>query len=98
MSNVWHLETRTPSYIMESAFLEKFNPSDESHVLWFSDMIKVARIFTSVDLTTYINTNPMKIDFDANSIFGWPNIHCLLGMKYASAVLEGNAFIPKKVN
>jgi hypothetical protein len=77
-----------------SDFHMKFDPSVESHVRWFSHMIDVANDIAKYNLVTEVNKNPMDLTFEDVKIFEWAQIHCLLGLKYAKAVLNKSAFVP----
>ena len=77
-----------------SEFASLFDPSNEIHVRWYMDMIKVAESYTSVDIVGAINKNPMKIEYKHDNLLDWPQIHCVLGAKYAKCVLDKTAWIP----
>jgi hypothetical protein len=77
-----------------SEFHQTFDPSDESHVKWFSRMNDVANDMAKFHLVNEINNNPMGMAFEENRVFEWAQIHCLLGLKYAKAVLGKTAYLP----
>jgi hypothetical protein len=75
------------------AFIKEFDASQKSHVMWLKDMILLAEKLGSYDsLVQQINKNPMGLKIEKT--LDWPQIHCLIGMKYAKAVLKGGAWIP----
>jgi len=75
-------------------FLTKFDPTEEVDVRWFMQMIKVAEDMASHNLVTEANKNPMGLFLGDDEILDWPQIHCVLGMKYAKAVLTKAAWVP----
>jgi hypothetical protein len=77
-----------------SDFYAKFDPSDSSHVEWFSRMNDVANDMSRHNLLNEVNKNPMNIVLDETKVLEWAQIHCLLGLKYAKAVISKNAHIP----
>jgi hypothetical protein len=81
-----------------SKFVKAFNPSDETHVTWFSRMLDMAEKLNDptahVSFVADINTNPMKVVLDKRDALDWPHIHFVLCGVYSKAVLRGKAFIP----
>jgi len=77
-----------------SDFYSKFDPSLVDHVDWFSRMNDVANDMGKFHLVNEVNNNPMGLEFEANKVFEWAQIHCLLGLKYAKAVLAKTAHVP----
>jgi len=77
-------------------FLSAFDTTNEVHVRWYMDMIKVAENYTSANIVGEVNKNPMGLVFEHGKVFEWAQIHCMLGAKYAKEVLRGNAWIPNK--
>jgi hypothetical protein len=75
-------------------FYPKFDPLDVAHVEWFSHMNDVAGDMGSYNLVKEINKNPMGVVFEEAKVFEWAQIHCLLGLKYAKAVLSKKAHLP----
>jgi hypothetical protein len=75
-------------------FYSKFDPSDKLHITWFSRMNDVANDMGAFNLLQEVNKNPMKIDFEETKILEWAQIHCILGLKYAKAVLAKTAYVP----
>jgi len=79
---------------MIAKFLQQFDPSSQVHVEWFKMMIDVAEDMGSHNLEYEVVKNPMNLPFTQKDILDWPQIHCLLGTKYAKAVLRKEAYIP----
>jgi len=75
-------------------FIQKFDPSEPEDVKWFQRMIVVAEDMNSYNFVTEANKNPMGAFLDDSTMLSWPQIHCMLGMKYAKAVLSKTAWIP----
>ncbi len=80
-------------------FAKAFEPKNASHVKWLSDFFKYAENLdkSSQDISTFINTNPMKVHLKREEMLDWVHIHFILGMKYAQNVLKGQAYIPNSV-
>lgn len=76
-------------------FAKAFNPQNASHVQWLSKFFDYAENLNSstVDIATFINTNPMGVILKKEEMLDWVHIHFILGMKYAQYVLKGQAFI-----
>ncbi len=79
---------------MIAQFLQQFDPSNKEHVNWFKQMIVVAEDMGGHNLELEVLKNPMNLPFTQKDILDWPQIHCLLGTKYAKAVLRKEAYIP----
>jgi len=81
-----------------SDFYKAFRPDNERHVAWFKQMYSVSEDMKDptkhISLVGEVNLNPMKIEIKHGEALEWPNIHFMLSMKYAKAVLNGEAFIP----
>jgi hypothetical protein len=75
-------------------FYSSFDPSDMKHVMWFSHMNDVAGDMGSYNMVNEVNTNPMGLEFPESKVLEWAQIHCLLGLKYAKAVLAKTAWLP----
>jgi hypothetical protein len=78
-------------------FLSKFDPENETHVVWLSHMIDLAEAMgnpeSHIKLVAEINMNPMKIKLDQRDALDWPHIHFVLCASYAKAVLKKKAWI-----
>jgi hypothetical protein len=79
---------------MIAQFLQQFDPANKDHVAWFKQMIVVAEDMGGHNLELEVLKNPMNLPFTQKDILDWPQIHCLLGTKYAKAVLRKEAYIP----
>jgi len=77
-----------------SYFYSKFNPGSREHVDWFSRMNDVANDMGKYNLVSEVNNNPMGLSFEESKVFEWAQIHCILGLKYAKAVLGKTAYVP----
>jgi len=80
-----------------SRFSKAFDPTNASHVKWFSHMMDLAESLSpekSVTLVAEINMNPMKVELDHRDALDWPHVHFCLCALYSKAVLKGTAFIP----
>jgi hypothetical protein len=79
-------------------FLTKFDPADKSHVAWFKRMCDIGDQMgdpkSQITLVAEINLNPMKVELDHREALEWVHVHFCLGMKYARAVVNGQAWVP----
>lgn len=78
-------------------FVQKFNPRDESHVIWLKAMGTAMGTATSggrVNLDTIVNANPLGCKM--TNMLDMAEMHFGISMKYANAVLNCDAFVPKK--
>ena len=80
-------------------FMKAFDPSNETHVKWFSRMTGLSEAMNNpseaIKLNEEINKNPMKITLSQLDTLDWFHIHFVLCASYAKAVLKGTAFIPR---
>jgi hypothetical protein len=67
--------------------VDKFDPSDEAHVKWFSRMIEIADNIGNVNLLDEICKNPMRVPLSKDELLSWPMIHFCLAMKYCKFTL-----------
>lgn len=75
-------------------FISKFDPTEQVDVEWFQHMVKVAEDIAKYNFITEANKNPMGAILEDGSMLTWPQIHSVLGLKYAKAVLNKTAWIP----
>lgn len=79
-------------------FVKGFDCKNEHQVMWLQ---KVGRIMVqatdgkNVDIIRCVNENPIEGKPQLNNVLDWAYTHFQLTMKYANAVLNGQAFIPK---
>jgi len=77
-------------------FLKNFNPREESHVFWLKAIGEAMAKATNgkrVNLDAVVNENPMGCTM--TNMLEFAEIHFQLSMKYSTAVLNRNAFVPK---
>lgn len=81
---------------LSSRFVDSFDPSKATHVIWLSKFFDFAENLASQrgNIDSFINTNPMGIVVKHDEMLEWVHIHFVLAMKYSQAVLKGSAFIP----
>lgn len=79
-------------------FIQAFDPSNKSHVMWFKHMTDLAQEMGDptkhISLVAEVNLNPMKVELDHRDALDWFHIHFVLCGAYAQAVLRGKAYIP----
>jgi hypothetical protein len=78
-------------------FVKKFDCKNEEHVMWLkkSGEVMVKSISGArVDLIATVNNNPLPGKPKMDNPTDWAYIHFQLAMKYTTAVLNGEAFIP----
>ena len=80
-------------------FVKNFDCNDEKTVMWLRDVgLAMTKVTNNekVDIISIVNTNPIKGKLTMTNVADWAFIHFQLTMKYANAVLNCDAFIPKK--
>ena len=86
--------------VMESAtvreFATKFQPQQESHVLWMKlVMLSLNEMMsTKVNILNIMNSNPMGVSLTEKDIMDIVFIQFSLAMKYTKAILDGEAWVP----
>lgn len=78
-------------------FVKNFDCKNEDHVMWLKNVGEVMTKVTmgeKVDLVSAVNMNPLTGAPKMSNPADWAYIHFQLAMKYSTAVLSGNAFIP----
>ena len=79
------------------SFVSKFNPKNETHVLWLQKVDDAMKNIVSntekIDIVQIVNDNPFKAEIKTPLDFA--EVHFQLAMKYSQAVLRGSAFIPE---
>ena len=78
-------------------FVKNFDCKNEEHVMWLKDVCKnMAKVSNGekCDIIKIANTNPLPGKPKMKNPMDMAEIHFMLAMKYASAVLDGAAFVP----
>ena len=85
----------------------KFNPKDQTHVMWLKtlssvldttkiqDPIAQEKAMRKLDLKKLLEDNPMGVRITNDDMLSFPMTHFGLAMIYSNAVLNGEAWIPK---
>lgn len=76
-------------------FSSAFDPKNATHVVWFRDLHQGTLNEKSVD--KILDANPFGIKVSKKEYLEWVNIQFIIGMKYATSVLEGKAWVPPQV-
>jgi len=76
-------------------FSSSFDAKNESHVLWFKSLHQGTLNEKSVD--KILDANPFGIKVSKKECLEWVNIQFIIGMKYATSVLDGKAWVPPQV-
>jgi hypothetical protein len=78
-------------------FVQNFDCKDEKHVMWLKKvgdaMVKTMN-GDRIDLAYIVNDNPLPGKQKMTNPADWAYIHFQLAMKYTTAVLNSEAFIP----
>lgn len=78
-------------------FVRNFDCKNEAHVMWLKEvsqgMVKVSA-GEKFDITKIANNNPLEGKPKMKNPLDMAEVHFMLAMKYATAVLNGEAFIP----
>jgi hypothetical protein len=79
-------------------FVKNFDCKNEDHAMWLK---KVGGAMTKsvngdlVDMMGAVNINPLPGNPKIDNPMDFASVHFQLCMKYANAVLNGEAFVPK---
>ena len=73
-------------------FSSAFDSNNEKHVMWFKSLHLATLQEKSVDKV--LDANPFGIKVSRKDCLEWVNIQFILGMKYATSVLDGKAWVP----
>ena len=76
-------------------FSSAFDPKNSVHVIWFRDLHAATIGEKSVDKV--LDANPFGIKATKKECLEWIDIMFSIGMKYATSVLDGKAWVPKQV-
>ena len=78
-------------------FVRSFDCKNEEHAMWLKKVGSVMAKSMSgdrIDITSIVNDNPLPGRPSIGNPMDWAYIHFQLRMKYANAVLNGEAFVP----
>lgn len=78
-------------------FVKNFDCNNERHVLWLKDVgdaMTKTTMGEKVDLIKVVNENPIDGNPQMSNPMDWAYIHFQLAMKYSTAVLNGDAYLP----
>jgi hypothetical protein len=84
---------------MSDQFIHRFDPKDKEHVLWLKDVCAGMAKATGgdrVDIIALANSNPFNCAL--SSPLDFAQAHFQLAMKYTSAVLSEEAWVPGQKN
>ena len=79
-------------------FLTAFDPRNQDHALWLKNIQAEARALDPnkpSQIHQLIQNNPMNVKVRHQEMMEFPHIQMIVGNKYAEAVLNGKAWIPK---
>lgn len=79
-------------------FIRSFDCKDEKHVLWLKTVgNKTGQSMNgeNIDIIAVVNDNPLPGKPSVDLPTDWAYLHFQLCMKYANAVLNNDAFIPR---
>ena len=77
--------------------MKNFDCKNEAHVMWLKDIGKaMAKVSTGekLDIAKIANNNPLPGTPKMKNPMDMAEIHFMLSMKYATAVLNHDAFVP----
>ena len=80
-------------------FVKNFDCKNEAHVMWLKDIGKaMAKVSTGekLDIAKIANNNPLPGTPKMKNPMDMAEIHFMLSMKYATAILNCDAFVPIK--
>ena len=79
-------------------FVRSFDCKNEDHAMWLKKVGTItAKSMTGekVYIISVVNDNPLPGKPSIENPMDWAYVHFQLCMKYANAVLNGDAFVPK---
>ena len=80
-------------------FVKNFDCNNESHAMWLKDVggtMAKSMGGDRIDIIQVVNNNPLPTKPKVDNPMDWAYVHFQLCMKYANAVLNGEAFVPPK--
>lgn len=78
-------------------FVRSFDCKNEKHAMWLKDVGEgMAKTIggEKLDILTIVNDNPLPGKPSMDNPMEWAYVHFQLCMKYATAVLNVDAFVP----
>jgi hypothetical protein len=78
-------------------FVRNFDCKNEEHVMWLKKVGNATGKSMNgdkIDLMSVVHDNPLPGRPTINNPMDWAYVHFQLAMKYTTAVLSGEAFIP----
>lgn len=78
-------------------FVKNFDCNNERHVLWLKDVgdaMTKTTMGEKIDLIKVVNENPIDGNPQMSNPMDWAYIHFQLAMKYSTAVLNCDAYLP----
>ncbi len=74
-------------------FVRSFDCKNEEHAMWLT-MVKSLNGDKKINMAAAIDENPLPGKPRVKNVMDFPYVHFQLAMKYSTAVLNGDAFIP----
>ena len=78
-------------------FVRSFDCKNEDHVMWLKKVGEVMAMSIGgerINVAAEVNDNPLPGKPEISNVADWAYVHFQLCMKYANAVLNGEAFVP----
>ncbi len=78
-------------------FVKNFDCKNEAHVMWLKEVGELMTKATTgemIDIAKIANENPLPGNPQMKNPVAMAEIHFMLSMKYATAVLNHDAFVP----
>ena len=82
-----------------ATFVKNFDCKNEEHAMWLKKIgTGMAKSMDGrrIDIMSMVNDNPLPTKPKIENPIDWAYVHFQLCMKYANAVLSGDAFGPKQ--
>lgn len=78
-----------------TTIVSQFNPAQEKHVMWLKSLFNLLKgKMDKNKISSILSTNPMTNKWEGSEL-DLPEVHMILSTKYAQAVFEGTAYIPR---
>jgi len=78
-------------------FVRSFDCKNEDHVMWLKKVGEVMAMSIGgerINVAAEVNDNPLPGKPEISNVADWAYVHFQLCMKYSTAVLAGDAFVP----